>query len=350
MSLSKYSLRLAQPGQDRETVLALWRQAFTQTEKHPVKFDWCYAGTSPGNGRLYLLEGEEPAQIIGVQGIVPRRWWLRGREVDAGICADLVVHPQYRSIGPALNLVTAAIEREQHAALQLLYGFPNRRTEALYRRKAYPRLPGITRYAKPLHSRVWLRRKGIPDVLASVVGGLIDRLARLRQRLHGLHDAGVGKLVPVSGFDARFDALWARVRQSTGPMGVRDSAFLRWRFDNNFVGKTHIMVLETQEGRIDGYVVYVVGQAGLVSVLDFLASDNSRVLPVMLRQFLLAMQKQGINGISLEFSGPAAVDHCLRQLGFSVRETHPVYLLLGQAALSTDESASVYLTTGDRDQ
>lgn len=344
-------MRPADPVQDRAAVLALWRQAFSQPQQHPIKFDWCYAGPPPGNGRLYLLECKDPAHIIGVQGIVAHRWWLQGRTVNAGICADLVVDQQHRSIGPALTLVAGAVESEIQAQdLRLLYAFPNRRTEVLYRRRAYPRLNEITRYARPLHSRIWLRRRGMPVVLAGLVGAFIDLAAWMRQLPRGLRDSRFGSLVPASCFDTRFDALWARVCPTAGPMAIRNAALLQWRFGNHFVGQTQIMMLVSGQGQIDGYIVYTVGEDLLVTVLDFLAVENEQVLPVMFRMFVRAMQRRGCHGISLEFCGPSAVQSSLRRLGFSSRETHPVYLLVGQEALSTSEFGRVYLTAYDRDQ
>lgn len=332
-------------------MLALWRQVFSHSEQHPVKFDWCYAGETEGKGRLYLLDSSGQAQPIGVQGIVVRRWWLLGQAVDAGICADLVVDQQHRSIGPALMLVAGAMEQElQTHHLKLLYAFPNRKSEALYRRKAYPRLKDISRYAKPLRSQVWLRRKGIPRVLAASAGVLIDSFARLRQLPHGLRDGRCGRLASVTKFDARFDVLWARVRDSRRPMAIRDAAFLQWRFGNHFARETQIMVMDIGQGQIDGYIVYTIHENRIAGILDFLASDDNQVLTAMLRQFVAAMRQRAVDGISLEFCGPSAVDRCLRQLGFLVRESSPVFLLIGQQTLNPENTDRIYLTACDRDQ
>ncbi|MEJ2440450.1 MAG: GNAT family N-acetyltransferase [Gammaproteobacteria bacterium] len=346
----QYRIRPADVVQDRDTILRLWRQVFPFPESHPVKYDWCYGQTPQGAGRLYLLEYADQTQVIGVQGIVPRRWWVKGEVVGCGICADLVVDQYHRSIGPALTLVRQVVEREQQEKQAcLLYGFPNQKSEALYRRAGYSKMGMINRYAKPLRLHIWLRRKGLAKPLASTLGKVFDLVNQIRLSLRLRRSMQYGKLVELSQFDARFDELWSRVSKTAGPMAVRDSGFLQWRFGNNFAGQTRIMALQAMDDSIDGYIVYIVRQNKLITVLDFLASDNTTVLPVMLGLFAREMYRQGYHGVMLEFGGLADIAHCLQKLGFSLRETQPVYRvteLAGQQA----EADALYLTSCDRDQ
>lgn len=347
----KYSIRPADLVRDRETVLALWQQGFPSTAHHPVKYDWCYGATPQGKGRLYLLQSSEGGDVIGVQGIVPRRWWVGGKTTPTGICADLVVDQRHRSIGPALALVRQVVEREQRGDdARLLYGFPNLKSEALYRRAGYTKKGIITRYARPLRLQVWLSRKGLPAPLAVVLGKIADLAFEGWLLLNKRRMSRRWRCVPATQFDERFDAFWSRVSARVGPMVIRDRAYLEWRFGNNFAGKTQIMLLLTHDGRMDGYIVYVVNPDNQLTVLDFLADDHDAALSALFNLFLRRMYQEGYTGVMLEYSGPAAVENRLRQCGFSPRETNSIYAMLGQGAIGWREDNLPYFTGSDRDQ
>lgn len=348
--MASYTIRLATTEADRAAILALWGQAFPAPQQHPVKYDWCYGQTPQGQGRLYVMTAADGA-VIGVQGIVPRRWWIRREAVPTGICADLVVDKNHRSIGPALSMVRQVVELEQRSnEVRLLYGFPNPKSEALYRRAGYRKLDVITRYARPLRLQRWLRRKGMPKPLARIFGKLADLAFQLRLLFSTQRNTRNWRCVPVSEFDARFDALWARVAGNAPSMVIRDREYLHWRFGNNFAGQTRVMALVTHAGQIDAYAVYIVADDGMVYVLDFLAADDTQALPALLKLFARAMYRQGRSGIMLEFSGPAAVVACLRDYGFSARETSPIYAVLGHSEIGTHEGSAFYFTSSDRDQ
>lgn len=347
----KYAVRAADAVQDREQILALWNQAFPASTQHPIKYDWCYVPTPLGEGRLYVLEHGDDAGIIGVQGIVPRRWWFNGEAKATGICADLVVDKNHRSIGPALSLVRGVVEIEQALPnAMLLYGFPNPKSEALYRRAGYMKMGEITRYAKPLRLRIWLARKGLPSALAYVAGMLVDLAVQARLVLTTVVASRQWRCLPATEFDSRFDDLWSRAAVNVGPMVIRNSDYLRWRFGNNFAGQTRVMVLQREDGSLDGYVVYMVNGDKMVSIMDFLAVDNVKVLPAMLKLFARAMYKQGYHGITLEFFGPKPIANTLIQIGFSPRETNPIYAVLGDASSGLLQDAPPYFTSSDRDQ
>jgi len=349
-SAARYAIRLATTAEDRAAILALWGQAFPAPQQHPIKYDWCYGQTPQGQGRLYVMSADDGA-VIGVQGIVPRHWYIKGTVVATGICADLVVDKNYRSIGPALTMVRQVVELEQRSGdASLLYGFPNPKSESLYRRAGYSKLGVITRFARPLRLQVWLQRKGIPNPLAWGLGKLADLAYQVRLLSGTLLSTRRWRSTPVSQFDARFDSFWARIAGNAPPMVVRDRAYLHWRFGNNFAGQTQVMVLESLDGQIDAYVVYMFSADGLVHVLDFLAADDSQTLVVLLKRFARAMYRQGRSGIMLEFSGPATIDACLRRCGFSAREANPIYAVSGQAEIGWRESDPSYFTSSDRDQ
>ena len=350
MQPNKYNVRAADVAQDRDAVLALWNQAFGHRQRS-IKYDWCYGQTPQGVGRLYILGYGENDTAIGVQGIVPRSWWFKGKAASVGICADLAVEKNHRSIGPALTLVRRVIELEQRlGSAEMLFGFPNSKSEALYRRAGYTKMGEITRYARPLRLRHWLARKGIPVPVVTLLGAIADLVLRTHVALSSMFLPQQWRCVPVTEFDKRFDELWSRVAPQAGPMVPRNSGYLRWRFCKSFVRQVRVMVLEANDGRIDGYVIYRIGENKMVSIQDFLAVENVRALPAMLNSFVREMYKRGYYGISLEYFGPKPIADALIHAGFSPRECNPIYVVLNESADSLVQGPPPYFTASDRDQ
>jgi hypothetical protein len=111
-----------------------------------------------------------------------------------------------------------------------------------------------------------------------------------------------------------------------------------------------VMVLEAQDGQIDGYVIYVLSENNMILILDFLAADNAKALPAMMKMFLRAMYEQGYIGVMLEFAGPKQISDALLRCGFLPRETSPIYAVLGQTDSDTEQGELPYFTSSDRDQ
>jgi len=215
MSERPYTIRPYQAG-DEHGILALWNEVFGEgdpafTPRTLEQWRWLY-DRNPA-GRQVVVAVEESGRVIAHYACIPARAQLGGEVVIAGQGADSMVHADYRR-GLRREGAFVQTARAYFATLGRWpvcgfgYGFPNR--------KAYPvgvRLLGYRPVVKPL---LTLYRNFFESPDDDAVGSA---------------HAGAAQVVEVGRIGPELDALWERLRPSFPAALVRDSTYLRWRYD-----------------------------------------------------------------------------------------------------------------------
>src|SRR5690606_16886467 len=220
-----YTVHEADVERDRGLILSLWSGNLGQDARMARKYDWFYRHCPFGAPLTLLLRHEESGDWVGVASAGPRPMWMDGRRVLAGVLVDLAVASEHRSLGPALMLQMALMEAGLRR-FDLLYGFPNPKAAAVFKRVGYASLGALARHARVLRHAGYVRRR-LPAPLAAPAGWLLDLAdrARLWSASGGLqaqwHDRA----------DASGDMPWSTASAGQGPVAIRDVAFRRWRLD-----------------------------------------------------------------------------------------------------------------------
>ncbi|URK88652.1 hypothetical protein LP421_16810 [Rhizobium sp. RCAM05350] len=81
-------------------------------------------------------------------------------------------------------------------------------------------------------------------------------------------------------FDARFDALWGRVKSTKAIWNWRDSEMLTWRFLKNPVNKYRIAVA-ADNSEIRGYIVVKQYLSSDLDIVDIVADDKKALPPLV---------------------------------------------------------------------
>ena len=346
-----YVIEAASALKDKRQVVPLWDQGLTDAASNDKKYDWYHLQNPFGPGTLLLLTDQAKAGArIGTVGLGVRQWRIHGRLRRVGLFSNLVVAPEYRSLGPALMLLKGIVQAgaDEYA---FLYGFPNRQAAAVYRRAGYRVLGEMGRYARPLDTRRYLRQH-MPDWLGRCVAPALNMALKLRTyvrnapvlwRRRGLRE------VWLEGPNRQFDALW-RSGQRDGMMCCRrDETFLRWRFFHPLLDKNYTIyaVYNADQSALLGYVVFEPTATG-VFVADFFAGNHLN-LTAVLYHFASAMARRGVGSIALEFFGDAQIRRVLAALGFVLRESRPLYYCAGDGLQPQITNANWYITAADED-
>ena len=150
--------------------------------------------------------------------------------------------------------------------------------------------------------------------------------------------------------DVRFDDLWQRCAAHEVLMGVRDAAFLTWRFaDCPLRSYTFFTLFSTDDQRLVAYAVCEEREQAL-HVRDFLVDPNTPGAWARLWLDLsLETFRQGYKSLSLEFLGGEHLQRRLGAAGMSARDRRP--LLASAAARWEDlmQDRHWYLTCADED-
>ncbi|MEO7916285.1 MAG: GNAT family N-acetyltransferase, partial [Dokdonella sp.] len=289
-----------------------------------------------------------PSQtIIGTASLGRRRMVWHGQEVRAGVLVDLAVLPEHRSLGPALILQQGLMEAASRD-MGLLYGFPNRKATAVFRRIGYEQLTEIVRYVRVVRHAPYLQRR-IPTWLAQPLGLAVDLACWLREAFRGstgprLHGHWSSKA------DARMDALWSKSEKGRGLVAIRDSQHAHWRFDASPLASTRyfFLTLPGSDALVAWFATQTEGET--VHISDFWSIDgvNGMARPCLVA-LLAAARSAGHASVSVEIA--AMPSHVLewQKNGFTERSRRPVFgrWNIAQAA---GTSAELFLTSADEDE
>ncbi|HEX7770621.1 MAG TPA: hypothetical protein VF422_11400 [Dokdonella sp.] len=339
-----YAIEPGEVGRDRERVLAIWRGNLGRDTRMQSKYDWFYASCPYGEPLLCLLRHLPDDSLVGAAAAGPRRMLWRGEAIEAGVLVDLAVTTEHRSLGPALMLQTALADAGIRR-YDLLYGFPNPKAAAVFKRVGYAKLGEIVRHARVLrHARYVARR--LPRILAPFAGAMLDARAWLsdawRTRRAARFDA-----TWTDRADPRFDALWARSPHGDALVAMRDAAFAAWRFDASPLANTRYLLLADPGSRDLRAWFACQPDDGVLHVRDFWSDDAAAGIDgAYVDALLRAARSEGHVAVSVEYAGADAKLAGWRAAGFTERSRRPVF---GRAR---DGSADVdlHLTSADEDE
>ncbi|MEP7041507.1 MAG: hypothetical protein ABI843_00505 [Dokdonella sp.] len=344
---SAYHVHDGDPAADGDAVVAIWRGNLGQESGLARKYDWFYRHCPLGAPMLKLLRHEPSESWVGVAAIGCRRMLWRGREIRAGVLVDMAVAPQHRSLGPALtlqrNVLESGIER-----FDLLYGFPNRKAEAAVRRCGYSKLGDIVRYVRVLRYASYLQRR-MSAFAARPLGWLLDASDRLIDAWRSRSDP------PLTAqwsdrVDPRMDDLWNRSAHGGDLLTVRDTAMLRWRFDEALVSFRYLLLSESLGGPLLAWFACQ-ASGSMLQISDFWSIDCAEgVATAMVGAMLRTARKEGYAAVSFQYAGQAAQVRGWLAARFVERGRRPVYGKWRDSAAASADETDLHLTAIDEDE
>ena len=325
-----YAIHEGDVVRDRDTVLAIWHGNLGEADRMRAKYDWFYLDAPHGAPLLRLLRHEPDGTWAGACAAGRRRMLLHGREIRGGVMVDLAVTPEHRTLGPAMLLQQCIVD-DGRRELDVLYGFPNPKAAAVFRRIGYRHWGDIVRYARVLRYSGYVRRR-LPAGLAPLAAWLLDTTTRLRDAARRLLQPRMEAEWSETA-DPRMDALWASSAPSDALTAVRDARHVRWRFDQSPVARTrHLLLTRPGDGLLLAWFATQVDGDALV-IRDFWSDDaDSGVGTHYLDALAHAARRAGHASISIEIAArPSRIAPWTRR-GFVARGTRPVFGLCGNEA------------------
>ncbi|MCW5581698.1 MAG: hypothetical protein KIS72_10180 [Luteimonas sp.] len=337
-----YAIDAGDVRRDHEAVLDVWHGNLGEDARMRAKYDWFYLRCPYGEPLLRLLRFGTDAPPVGAAAAGPRRMVDGDRLIEAGVLVDLAVRAEHRSLGPALMLQMALMEAGARR-FDLLYGFPNPKATAVFKRVGYAALGELSRHARVLRHGDYVRRK-LPALLAVPAGALLDLLDRVRlwSRAGGLRAAWQ------SHADDALAGVWSSATAGRGPVAVRDLDFLRWRIDASPLLDARYLVVRDRGGMSAAWFACEAREHSL-HVVDFWSSQGAAgPMPAQLAALLRAARAGGHASVSVELSTAAATT-AWQGAGFAAREARPVF---GRACEARADAfpAHAWLTTADEDE
>lgn len=315
---------------------------------------WLYERNPEGPPTTVVIDDGGRDGVVGCASLVPRRVRLGGREARVGIACDLAVERRHRSAGPALMLQRALLEAAKRERYDFIWGYPNKNALPIIKRMGYVLVGESTSWVRPLRTEPFLQRVA-PAPAASLGGPLLDAALDLAEGAASLALAFGYEGARLRPADERFDRLWERGRGAYDITGVRDAAFLRWRYDEFPVARHHTFSLTSRRsGDLAGFVIYRSLGAGRAHVADLFCGQPARQLEALLLCLVRALRSEGYASVALDLIADERLSARLRRLGFLRRPQarsfviHPLGLK-GAELEAVADPRRWYIIDGDLD-
>lgn len=281
---------------------------------------WLYEERPDGPARTVLALEAESGEVVGCGSFIPRPTFVDGRPTRAGLLCDFAVTRAHRIAGAALAIQRALVEAAQADGVEWLYGYPNEKSLAVFRRIGYRLVGAASTWAKPLRAGYKLREALRSPGAAAIAAAPVDLALRALDGARSVRTRPRLRAEPLSPSDGRTDALWDRARPSAGVAGVRSAAYLSWRYGGFTTAEHHVLgFFPRRTERLAAYAVYTIA-GGRAFVRDLFGErlDEGSAGAVLLA-LAHHLRARGADSVSLSYVGAPAFGARLRRTGFLPR-------------------------------
>jgi GNAT superfamily N-acetyltransferase len=306
------------------------------------RFRWLYQENPFGPARAWIA-CEKNNQAIGMAAIFPRRMYCNGGVVEGGVLGDLCVSPEYRSLGPALQLQRACLACAGSADFALAYDFPSSTMAGIYRHLGIEPKGQSVRMAKALRAETFARSlhlQNIPRPLAAAVNATLA----LRD-YQPAKSAGVDFCLQEEPCTSEYSELAHKVGSSCGTCTIRSAEYLNWRYRRHPRVKYEFLTAR-RDCQLLGYCAFTESSGNATIAELFSNASDDDVLTGLLRKLAALLRLRSVATISLPLLSVDPRHKLLRKLGFWAREAVPVFVLRRDAG---NPGSQMLLMHGDRE-
>lgn len=323
-----YSVDAGDLSRDGDAAVAVWRASLGHVDGRAAKFDWFYRD-APDGALLQLLRHGPARTVVGTAGVGWRRMRGGGRELRAGLLADMAVMSDHRMLGPAMSLQRAASDRALRDG-DLVYGFPNPHAVPVVKRLGYAHAGDMVMYVRVLRHAPYLAQH-VPRITAALLGMVLDLGMRMRdgirQRRRGRlqaqwHD-GLPPGDPPQARDDGDEALQANRTRTT----------LEHRFTHCPLAAFRFLQV-SREGDPSASAWFACQRDGeALRIADYAIADHAQ-LSHYLTAAAAAAYALGCRSLAIECCLPEGEEISLRTIGFRERYRRPIYARWKDPSLS----------------
>lgn len=298
----------------QDAICALWLKnlPIQSSNQAQVKLEQGYAHNPAGTGAGVILQSDDSPTPIGVIGLHPRQLLMGERRLAVANTADFVVDERHRTIGPALQLMKAAIA-EGHARFDFIYGIANPNSGAICKRAGMKKLGTLSRFATVLRSKRHAAKRTHPAV-AALIAPFIDAWLWASNTRRHLSNPGRLKLCAASFADPRIAQAWEQ-RPRELLLSNRDAPMLSWRFARPGHATWSICLSHGRDGCCVGWIVWRLHN-DVAEVGDVFSTKPSTMTTPLLTAFNRFARARGADSVSLEFLGNAQVRRAIQSAGY----------------------------------
>ncbi len=319
-----YTARPYDEARDRESLLRLWEATLSDHSlraKLDARYQWLYGGPAVRRLRTFLVLDDATGEVIGCSSLVPHTVSVAGELRPAAIGVDLAIAQGHRVAGPAVILQRAVVEavaRGEFGEGAFCFAYPNDGALPVVKRVGYRAVAKTAHAVKPVRTGYKLAPRLPSPVLVPPLAKAGDLALALLDRARLLRSPTLHKAEVVTRPDARFDALFERMRRELPILGDRRAAFLDWRYVQ-CPTREHLFIAVTTRSGLEllGYAIVACDNQTAVLV-DHLAVDAAATVATF-THLATELRGRGFDSVFASFLGGASLASALRTSGFFER-------------------------------
>jgi len=327
---------------DKQIILKFWRQ--NHGDSLDYKYSWLYENNPAGKAHIWLLKDLDSNEVVGMTGLYPRKFSVKGVQYIAGIVGDFFVHKHHRSLGPAIKLQKCVVAGIKEGLVDFAYGYPNRLADPVMKRVGFEIIGNLSRFVKIIKTKEQFKKRKFNKTIAAIISPAVDFLLKVKSKKNRYTGNNSFVTRVVNTVDNQFDELWKERKCDHEIYGKRNKEYIDWKISNKPNNKNKIFIIsDSEKNKILGYFVYSITDKA-IEICDFILPKERTTQMFLVRNFVQHAEKSGAESLSIIALNNAYTKTKLNQLGFSLRKNTRNVLVL-----YSDEMRDVYPQITDKD-
>jgi GNAT superfamily N-acetyltransferase len=305
------------------------------------RFRWLYQENPFGLAQAWIA-CDSAEKAVGMAAVFPRKMYCNGTVIAGCVLGDFCVSPEYRSLGPALQLQRACLKFAQSESFALAYDFPSTAMVGVYRHLGFHPACTSVRNVKPLRAETYAHslHVSLPRSVATAINHVLSLQNHRSSRLSGMEFA-----LEDTACTTEYYRLAEKVGSSLGICTIRNAEYLNWRYRQH----PHLKYEFLTARRAKELVAYCTfaqssDEATIAELFGYVSDDD--VMKDLLRKLTAVLRARGVAIINLPLLSNDPRNRLLRKLGFWAREAVPA-MCFGREA--DDNCSQMLLMHGDRE-
>jgi GNAT superfamily N-acetyltransferase len=339
------AIRQANLDSDRGILIeAIRRWIAPQSDER--RFDWLYRSGPHGQASAWIATHGSAGPLVGAAAAFPRRMFVGSAATTGCVLGDFFIVPEYRSLGPAVQLQRACLAGVAHQSFEFGYDFPAATMLPVYKRLAKSPEDTLVRLAKPLRADRKIRERVKMPFLAK---GLTRAANTILESFDGsatnghaceisLHEASCGE---------EFTTLAATIGSQYGICTERSADYLNWRYRHHFARRYEFLTARRQN-RLLAYLIYEQDSED-AEISDLFGINEPTVLTALVSAVVARLRQSAVVTLSAALLASHPWVPLFQKLGFRERDSCPVITHHAGNGNSSPNAQHWFLMQGDRE-
>lgn len=339
-------IRQASLPNDRAEMLDILNRNFCSAQE--LRFDWRHISNPAGESFSWFMYDKSTLATVAMATVFPRYMVVNGQYVRGGQVGEFAVNPEYRSLGPAVQLQRATFQPVDHGKLSFCYDCPpHDEGMSTFVRIGMDPTCNVYRYALPLRSDQYLNRRFGAHLWTKPAVAAANLVLRARRRNQSSRKLEIREHIGL--FGEEFTHLEQAVAKGVGVRASRDARILNWRFVQDPAASVclpkgtpgrHRVFVARSAGELKAFIVFLIQSDRIALIVDIFGLDLGKTGPSLIETALGICENEGVSTIQSLLSYESGLVPIFQAIGFRRRERNArVVPYIGESARTHSSSA-----------